>query len=76
MSSVEQVEYLGKILAIVVRSRFEDVGTTAFTPTDFPLQLMIMVKRKGESAKTHLHRPPLLRKDLEVSRRAVPPSAL
>ncbi len=57
MNSVERVEHLGKILAIVVRSELEEVGTTSFTPTDFPLQLMIMVKKKGESAKTHLHRP-------------------
>jgi len=57
MSSVERVEHQGNILAIVVRSKFEYVGTTCFTPTDFTLQLMIMVKRKGESAKAHLHRP-------------------
>lgn len=71
MSSVERIEERGRTLAIIVRSEFEEAGTTGFTPPEFPLQLMIMVKREGEIAEGHFHKPASVSKKIKESRHEI-----
>ncbi len=58
-------------MAIVVRSEFEGTGTIPLTPPDFPLQLMMMVKREGEVAKGHFHRPVVSPRKRDESRHEI-----
>lgn len=71
MPSVERIKKHGRTLAIVIRSEFEETGTTGFTPTDFPLQLMIMIKKEGETAEAHFHRPASISQKIKESRHEI-----
>ena len=71
MPSVKRIEKHGRILAIIIRSEFEETGTTSFTPPEFPLQLMIMVKKEGETADAHFHQPTSLSRKIKESRHEI-----
>lgn len=57
MDLVEYIKYDGRLLAIVVRSGFDEHGTTPFTDEGMPLQLAVMNKAKGEGSEAHIHPP-------------------
>ena len=44
------------VLAIVVRHVTKE-GLTFFTPPDFPFQLGVHIRKKGEKAQAHKHHP-------------------
>lgn len=53
----EIIQVKDKILALVVRSDFSQEGLTFFTPHDFPFQLGVHLRKKGENAQAHKHVP-------------------
>tara|TARA_Y100000310_G_scaffold329225_1_gene398643 strand:+ start:255 stop:659 length:405 start_codon:yes stop_codon:yes gene_type:complete len=57
MLNVENIEKDGKILAIILRSAEPDKPVEFVTPKDFPLQLGVHKRRKGDYVKAHDHVP-------------------
>ena len=58
-SMVENIEYNGKLLAIIIYHCFDKPGITFFTPNDFSQQLAYMHHPKGKSIDPHVHNPVL-----------------
>lgn len=54
---VEKVSVDGNILAIIIRSSFNEPGLSFMTPEDFPFQLGIHICRAGTHVKPHRHKP-------------------
>jgi hypothetical protein len=55
--AVEYVEGDGRLLAIVVRTDFDESGTFPLTDESLPLQMSVMVKEEGEGSPAHVHTP-------------------
>jgi uncharacterized protein YjlB len=51
------VNYNGRLLAIIISSKFEDDGITFFTPNDFSQQLAYMHHITGKQILPHVHNP-------------------
>ena len=54
---VERVEADGKLLAIIVKKAFNNSGYNFFSPVDFPFQLGVNFRKKGEHVPSHQHIP-------------------
>jgi mannose-6-phosphate isomerase-like protein (cupin superfamily) len=52
---IEEVKFLDKVLAIIVRSNFESNGINFFTPNDFSQQLAYMKRPVGHVIEPHIH---------------------
>lgn len=57
MSKIEYIKKDEEVLAIIVRSGDSDKGLEFPTPNDFPLQLGLHIRPKGEYIKAHTHMP-------------------
>jgi|SRR3989344_2311998 len=63
---VETIEKDGNYLAFVIRKGFNKPGCNFFPPDDFPLQLGIHLRMKGEKVMLHEHVPFKELKNLRV----------
>ena len=54
---LENIEADGQILAIIVRSSLNEPGYNFVSPVEFPLQLGVSTRKKGEHVKPHKHLP-------------------
>ncbi len=52
---VKQIEYNGKILAIIIKNDYSKDGVEFFTPNDFSQQLAYMKHPKGKRIDAHTH---------------------
>ena len=57
MLNAEKIEKDGNILAIVLRSAESDNPVEFVTPKDFPMQLGVHNRKKGDYVKAHEHIP-------------------
>jgi len=57
MPNVETITKNGKIIAIVVRKNGSKNPLDFITPDDFPLQVGVHNKKRGDVAKPHEHKP-------------------
>lgn len=55
--NLEKIEADGRILALVVRSNLKKPGYNFVSPIEFPLQLGISIRKKGEHTPPHEHIP-------------------
>jgi len=55
--NVQQISADGKILAILIRSKFNTSGLSFVTPDGFPFQLGLHISKKGTNIKAHRHLP-------------------
>lgn len=55
--NLERVSSDGKILAIIIRSSFNQPGLNFVTPEDFPFQLGMHIYKEGTHIKPHRHKP-------------------
>jgi hypothetical protein len=56
MGMMEQIEAEGKLLAIILSSRFSKSGIEFFTPHDFSQQLAYMKRPAGYRIDPHVHK--------------------
>lgn len=54
---IEQLTHDGQILAIIVRSNFQEPGIHFFTPNDLSQQLAYMAHPVGKVIAPHVHNP-------------------
>ena len=66
MLKFEKIEKDGKILAIVLRSEKPDNSIEFVTPKEFPLQLGMHKRKKGDYVTAHEHVPFNEVKNLQV----------
>lgn len=52
---VKQIEYNGKIFAIIIKNDYSKEGVEFFTPNDFSQQLAYMKHPKGKKIDAHTH---------------------
>ncbi|MGN0018463.1 MAG: hypothetical protein ACI37S_05410 [Candidatus Gastranaerophilaceae bacterium] len=52
---VKQIEYNGKIFAIIIKNDYSKDGVEFFTPNDFSQQLAYMKHPKGKKIDAHTH---------------------
>ena len=57
MLQAERIEKDGKVLAIVLRSIISDNSVEFVTPKEFPMQLGVHKRKKGDYVKAHEHIP-------------------
>ena len=57
MDYVERVEHNGKLLALIIREKFNKEGLTFLTENHCSLQLGIHIQNKGYGSKPHKHLP-------------------
>lgn len=57
MSRLEQIKYKGKILALIIRSDINIEKSEFFSPTEYPFQLGVHVRKKGDEFDPHIHKP-------------------
>ena len=55
MQYIETIIHNDKMLALILRSKYESDGIKFFTPDDFPQQLGYMRHKKGHKIIPHLH---------------------
>lgn len=55
LNMIENIEYNGNLLAIIIRTQFQENGIKFFTPDDFPQQLAYMKHPKGYAIPPHVH---------------------
>jgi mannose-6-phosphate isomerase-like protein (cupin superfamily) len=55
--SLEKIEVNEQILALIVRHRYNKPGYNFISPTEFPLQLGVSIRKKGEFVRPHEHIP-------------------
>ena len=55
--NLEKVEADGQLLAIVVRGSLSKPGYNFVSPVEFPLQLGVSIRKKGEHVMPHRHLP-------------------
>ena len=55
MENIKQIEYNGKILAIIISNDYSKDGVEFFTPNDFSQQLAYMKHPKGKRIDAHTH---------------------
>ena len=53
----QQIEYKGKLIAIIIPADYEKEGITFFTPNDLSQQLAYMQHHKGHIIAAHTHNP-------------------
>jgi hypothetical protein len=53
---IEKIEWQGKILALIVRHRFDNEGVNFVTDEDSPLQVGVLKHPQGSKIKPHIHR--------------------
>ena len=66
MLQAERIEKDGKVLAIVLRLIISDNSVEFVTPKEFPMQLGVHKRKKGEYVKAHDHVPFDTLKNLQV----------
>jgi hypothetical protein len=54
---IEKIEFLGSILAFVIRANYNNDGIHFFTPSDFSQQLAYMKRPEGYVISPHVHNP-------------------
>ena len=54
--TVEKITSDGEIVAIIIRSHFEEKGVNFLSPDKFSFQLGVNSYKKGEIVKSHTHR--------------------
>lgn len=54
---IEQIDFNGKLLSIIIRKEFKKDGIDFFTPNDFSQQLGYMNRPKGYVIPPHVHNP-------------------
>lgn len=52
---IEEVVFQDKIIAIIVRDKFDKEGVTFFTPDDYSQQLAYMKHPVGKAIQAHVH---------------------
>ena len=57
MLKSEEIKKDGKILAIILRSAASDKNVEFVTPKEFPMQLGVHKRKKGDYVKAHEHIP-------------------
>ena len=57
MENIENIEYEGQILAIIIRNNFHKSGIHFFTPNEFSQQLAYMNHPSGKIIEPHFHKP-------------------
>lgn len=57
MINLEEIKFENKLLAIILRSDFNEKGIKFFTPNDFSQQLGYMQRDKGYQIMPHVHNP-------------------
>ena len=57
MEKLERIEHEGKIYAIIIRSEHEVDGVKFYTPEDYPFQMGVHLREKGEEIEAHIHNP-------------------
>jgi hypothetical protein len=57
MDFFEQIVWMGRPLAYIIRRELTPAATTFLTPSDLPQQLGFVVYPAGGEIKAHLHRP-------------------
>lgn len=55
MSQVEQIEWEGEIIAVIVPGDVQSDGVKFFTPSSFSQQLGLLVHPKGATVRPHFH---------------------
>ena len=55
--NLEKVEVGGEILALIVRKSYDKPGYNFVSPIEFPLQLGVSIRKKGEHVQPHEHVP-------------------
>ncbi len=55
--NVETFETDGRTIAIVIRKNFSELGTTAFTNPELPLQVVVQIRPLGHKLPAHIHPP-------------------
>ena len=53
---LEKIEREGKVLALILRERYEPEGVSFITSEDNPLQVGILKHRQGARIEPHTHR--------------------
>jgi len=53
---IEKIVYNGKIVATIIRNNVNVNNTIFFTPPNYPLQLGLLIHKKGEVIKAHVHK--------------------
>ena len=66
MLKAEEIKKDGKILAIILRSSASDKNVEFVTPKEFPMQLGVHKRKKGDYVRAHEHIPFKEVKNLEV----------
>ena len=57
LENIENIEYEGQILAIIIRNNFNKPGIHFFTPNEFSQQLAYMNHPSGKIIEPHFHKP-------------------
>jgi hypothetical protein len=57
LENIENIEYEGQILAIIIRNNFNKPGIHFFTPNEFSQQLAYMNHHSGKVIEPHFHKP-------------------
>ena len=57
MEQVEEIQWNGKPLALIIRGELEPKKTTFLTPSDFKQQVGFVVYPAGGEIQRHVHRP-------------------
>ncbi len=52
----EEIEYNGKLIAIILRSNYTSDKVVFFSPPDFSQQLGYLSHKKGSIIKSHIHK--------------------
>lgn len=53
--NLERIEVNGQVLALIVRSEYNEPGYNFVSPVEFPLQLGVSIRKEGEHVKPHMH---------------------
>jgi len=54
---IERITHGSKVLAIILRDDYIKKGVSFVSPEEYPLQMGVHVRKRGEVVKPHIHRP-------------------
>ena len=57
MSKLKKIEYEGEVLALIVESDIDIEKSEFFSPVDYPFQLGVHIRKKGDEFVPHMHLP-------------------
>jgi len=55
MSKLEQIKYKNKVLAMIIRSDISVKDSEFFSPTEYPFQLGVHIRKRGDEFVPHIH---------------------